>query len=65
VIRINAKVEIILVLHLAVLRAVRLDQLVASRVARRDAFDDRKYRDTVDEAGRAGRVEVVDGRREA
>jgi steroid 5-alpha reductase family enzyme len=64
-IRINTKVEIILVLHLVVLHAVRLDQRVASQVARRDAFNDGRYRDTIDEARHASRVKVIDRHREA
>jgi hypothetical protein len=65
VVPIDTNVEFSLVLHLAVLRAVELDHPVACRTARRDALDGGRRGDAADEAGHAGCVEVVDGRREA
>jgi len=63
VVTINAKVEFVLVLHLAVLRAVGLDHPVACGAARRDILDGGGCGDAADQAGHAGCVEVVDGRR--
>jgi hypothetical protein len=51
--------------HLAVLSAVGLYHPVASGTARRYVFDGGRRGDAADEAGHAGRVEVVDGGREA
>lgn len=65
VVSVNAKVEFVLVLHFAVLRAVGLDHPVASGAARRDVFNGGGCGNAADQAGHAGCVEVVDGRREA
>jgi hypothetical protein len=61
VISVDARAELGLIIHSAILRAVGLDHPVSCRTAGRDVLDGGRRGDAADQAGHPGCVEVVDG----
>lgn len=62
---VDARAELGLVVHSAILCAVGFDHPVPGQTAGRDVFDGGRRGDAADQAGHACCVEVVDGGREA